>query len=298
MTTHRSSKIPALLPYQGSKRRLADQLLAVVPAAPRRVVEPFAGSAAVSLALAGRFRATQIRISDAWPPIALLWNAVLDDRATLIARYHEIWTAGLADPRGHYDQVREQFNLAPSAAALLYLLTRCVKNAVRFNASGAFNQSPDLRRKGAAPETVAVRIELAYDLLRGRTVAVAEDFVDAIAQAKQSDLVYLDPPYHGTSQSRDRRYAFGLDRAALIGAVQTLRARNIDTIISFDGRTGEKHYGEPLPAELGLRVFEVDAGRSSQATLLGKDTRTYETVYLSPGLVAPGQWRELSPRAR
>ena len=34
---------------------------------------------------------------------------------------------------------------------LLYLLARCVKAAVRYNASGEFNQSPDNRRRGMPP---------------------------------------------------------------------------------------------------------------------------------------------------
>jgi DNA adenine methylase len=34
----------------------------------------------------------------------------------------------------------------------LYLLARCVKGSVRYNANGEFNQSPDNRRKGMRPD--------------------------------------------------------------------------------------------------------------------------------------------------
>jgi DNA adenine methylase len=40
-----------------------------------------------------------------------------------------------------------------------------------------------------------------------------------------------------------------------------------------------------LPEELGMYRLEVDAGRSTQATLLGRDDVTYESVYLSGNLV-------------
>jgi len=40
-----------------------------------------------------------------------------------------------------------------------------------------------------------------------------------------------------------------------------------------------------MPEGLGLVRIEIDAGRSSQATLLGRDSNTFESVYLSPSLV-------------
>ena len=55
-------------------------------------------------------------------------------------------------------------------------------------------------------------------------------------------------------------------------------------VVSYDGRTGEKTYGEPLPRSLNLVHIEVHAGRSTQATLLGRDHDTYESLYLSPAL--------------
>jgi DNA adenine methylase len=62
--------------------------------------------------------------------------------------------------------------------------------------------------------------------------------------------------------------------------------RNISFILSYDGRTGNKKFGQDLPEDLGLMQVELDAGRSSQATLLGRADRTYESLYLSLALVA------------
>jgi DNA adenine methylase len=47
---------------------------------------------------------------------------------------------------------------------------------------------------------------------------------------------------------------------------------------------GNRTYGKPLPAKLHLRLMEIDAGRSSQATLLGRSEMTVESLYLSPAL--------------
>ena len=56
-------------------------------------------------------------------------------------------------------------------------------------------------------------------------------------------------------------------------------------LLSYDGRTGEKKYGRPLPMELNLFHGEINVGRSSQATLLGKESDTFESLYLSPALI-------------
>ncbi|MGO8699786.1 MAG: hypothetical protein ACLQVY_18960 [Limisphaerales bacterium] len=55
-------------------------------------------------------------------------------------------------------------------------------------------------------------------------------------------------------------------------------------ILSYDGRSGNRSYGKPLPAKLHLKLVEIEAGRSSQATLLGRKEMTVESLSLSPAL--------------
>ena len=49
-------------------------------------------------------------------------------------------------------------------------------------------------------------------------------------------------------------------------------------------RVQNRIYGKPLPAKLNLTLVEIEAGRSSQATLLGRSEMTVESLYLSPAL--------------
>lgn len=63
-----------------------------------------------------------------------------------------------------------------------------------------------------------------------------------------------------------------------------LNHRNIRYLVSYDGRLGKRSYGKPLPSKLDLTLIEIEAGRSSQATLLGRDEMTVESLYLSPKL--------------
>ena len=60
----------------------------------------------------------------------------------------------------------------------------------------------------------------------------------------------------------------------------------MDFLISYDGRCGDREYGEELPVELGLRKIMLRAGLSSQSLLLGKKEVTYEALYVSRGLLS------------
>jgi DNA adenine methylase len=95
----------------------------------------------------------------------------------------------------------------------------------------------------------------------------------------------MDPPYQGVSANRDARYIGLLDFEEFSAALRGLNERKICFILSYDGRTGDKSYGKPMPEYLGLVHIEVEVGRSSQATLLGRSHNTYESLYLSPSLI-------------
>lgn len=277
---------PHPIPYQGSKRRLAPRILSYFPARVRTLYEPFAGSAALTLAAAAAERAESYRLSDSLEPLMRLWSEIVAGPDALAERYEALWARHESGAREAYEWARDEYNAEPRPAHLLYLLARCVKAAVRFNRAGEFNQSADRRRLGTHPERMAGRLQAAHALLAGRAHAGAADYVDATRDAGPDDLVYLDPPYQGTSRGRDERYAETLDFDRFVTYLGELRDRGVPFVVSFDGRTGRKRHGQPLPATLGLRHVELDAGRSSQATLLGRADRTIESLYLSPDLSA------------
>jgi DNA adenine methylase len=276
--------VPHPIPYQGSKRLLAPLILEHFPTRVVTLYEPFAGSAAITLAAAGRSLAAKFRIGDSLAPLADIWTRILADPERLADEYESLWRAQQADPRAFYDDVRRAFNEAGGSARLLYLLARCVKNAVRFSHAGDFNQSPDNRRLGRSPARMRGNILGAHELLRGRAQASAGDYAEAIRHATPDDLVYMDPPYQGTSGSNDQRYHQSFDRPRFVADLEGLLDRGVPFLVSLDGRTGAKTYGPALPAHLGLARVELHAGRSSQATLSGRATETYESLYLSPAL--------------
>lgn len=278
------ASVPAPIPYQGSKRRLAPAILSLVPPGTTRVHEPFCGSAAVSLAALAGGRVDRVVLNDLDRALVTLWGAVIRAPAALAAGYQRLWEAQHGRPRAFYDECRTEFNATGRPELFLFLLSRCAKAAVRYNARGEFNQAPDNRRAGARPERVAQRLEAAAALLGGRCALASGDYRDALAAVGVEEVVYLDPPYQGVSGRRDRRYGRALDFATFVASLGACNARGLSYLVSFDGRTGERAHGRPLPAELGLVRVEVDAGRSAQATLLGRAERTVESLYVSPAL--------------
>jgi DNA adenine methylase len=290
-----AGKLPHPVPYQGSKRVLAPRIGTHVPRDIEVWFEPFAGSAAMTLWALEADAARRYVIADVLAPIAELWQAVIDAPAATAERYGAIWRGQQAGDRDYFNSVRARYNAKGDPVDLLYLICRCVKNAVRFNAAGQFTQSVDRRRLGMDPKRMTAAIAASSGLMRGRTEVRCGDWLQSTADAGPRDFVYLDPPYLGTTVGRDRRYARQLQQVDLVEGLENLLARGVRFALSYDGMTGAKSYGAPLPEALGLTRLLLDAGTSAQATLSGRAERTVESLYLSPSL-RPGGAPASAPR--
>jgi len=276
--------IPHPIPYQGSKRLIARKILSLCPRRIHRLVEPFAGSAAVSLAAAYRRQADRFWINDAHAPLIKLWREILRRPDTLADAYERLWHEQQGRERAFFDNVRARFNAEHGSADFLYLLARCVKAAIRYNGNGEFNNTPDNRRLGARPAEMRRRISGASELLSRRTRLTSHDYKRVLVDCEDGDLIYMDPPYQGVCGERDQRYAPKIHHGEFCDELELLNRRGLMYVVSYDGRTGDKQHGEPLPEELSLSHLEIRVGRSTQATLLGRTCVTYESLYLSPTL--------------
>ncbi len=277
-------KIPHPIPYQGSKRALAKYILPFFPLDSVTLIEPFAGSAALSIAAAAQGKAARFHLNDINAPLITLWGEIINHPEEIAAQYELLWQEQQGNERVYYDSVRDEFNTTKRPDCLLYLLARCVKASVRYNANGDFNQSPDNRRLGRNPRQMRADILAVSQLLRNKVTLTSVDYIEVLRLAMPQDLLYMDPPYQGVCAAGDPRYFGGIDFAELMEELETLNRRGVPFILSYDGRTGGKSFGQSLPDELGLYRVEVEAGRSTQATLLGRTDMTHESVYLSSNL--------------
>ncbi|MBQ1653324.1 MAG: DNA adenine methylase [Bacteroidales bacterium] len=277
--------IPHIVQYQGSKRILAPQILQFMPRRFERLVEPFVGMAAITIATAQQNRASKYLINDLNKPIIDLLQMAIENPSELVNRYTEVWKDQFDYEQGnieHFYKIRSDFNNGDqSPANMLYLLARCVKGSVRYSSDGNFNQSPDKRRNGTSPLNLKKNVDAISYYLKGNTEFMSVDYRDVLEKTTRGDIVYMDPPYQGVSNVRDCRYYSGIEFYDFVDAIDNLNRRGIDFLISYDGMCGGKQYGKDLPKELGLHKVLLKAGLSSQSTLLGKKEITYEALYIS-----------------
>jgi DNA adenine methylase len=283
-----NGKMPHIVQYQGSKRKLAPQILQYMPAKFNRLIEPFAGMAAITIATASENMAEHYIINDLNAPLLGILKEAVENPERIVEEYRYIWNEQFSYKNHilHFYDIRESFNNGDeSPAKLLYLLARCVKGSVRYGKNGKFNQSPDKRRHGTNPDTIAKNIYIISGLLKGKASFFSTDYREMLAKACPGDIVYMDPPYQGVSGNGDCRYLKGVSFQEFAESLDILNKKRADYIISYDGSCGDKQYGCDLPESLGCKKIMLKAGLSTQALLLGNKNITMEALYISRGLI-------------
>lgn len=285
------SAVPHLVQYQGSKRLIAEDIIKYIPEDTVRLIEPFSGTCAVSILAAQRRKCSSFWLNDINGPLIHLIEECVNNPQGLSDEYSVVWNGQFLDGQNNIDyfyKIRDEFNSgARDAARMLFLLARVVKGAVRYNSQGEMNQSCDKRRCGTKPTVIQNNAHSISRLLKGKASFTCFDYRDVLKMAMPGDLVYMDPPYQGTSNkdnTRDNRYIQGVDFDEFVEALADLKERNVDFIVSYDGMTGDRRIGYLLPDDLCLTHIYVNAGLSAQALLNGKKEITYESLYLSPNL--------------
>jgi DNA adenine methylase len=265
--------VPSLVKWTGSKRSQAAAILAHVPEH-GRYFEPFLGGGSLLYLVA---RPGSVA-GDVYEPLVALWKLVQDAPDAVAASYAREWALLQDDFPGHFYRVRERFNETRDPLALGFLLRTCVNGIVRFNASGAFNNSLHLSRKGMKPARFEKVVRAWSERLRGVEL-VAGDYEATLARARRGDFAYLDPPYAGNRQ----RYGADLDRERFFAVLERLNARGVRWALSFDGRRGHRDLrGDGVPRELWKRRLLIPSGHSPVGKVLnGRVEVVKESLYLS-----------------
>ena len=180
--------------WAGSKKKLLPILLRNVPDNINRYVEPFCGSACLFFALK--------------PEKALLSDINYElMHAYLQLRKHpkilHTVASSYSAENTEYLRIRaltpESLSSIDRAARFVYLNRYCFNGVYRTNKSGQFNV-PQGSRTGAFPDSKHfLRCASALKNAKLRTCA----YQDVLAQVKEHDFVYLDPPY-AKENSRNR----------------------------------------------------------------------------------------------
>jgi DNA adenine methylase len=179
--------------WVGGKGRIVGQILQAIPEEIKgRYIDPTLGSGAVPLRILQEKRAlaSQMVLSDLNPHLIACWKAVQKNPDELLKRTQILQDRPFKDvkesaPSNEMDQ----------AARFLFLQAKSFNGLWRENREGTYNVSQDPSKKGPVGNEQAIK--QASRAIKGAKILVADMFA-AIEGAGQDDVIYCDPPYHGT----------------------------------------------------------------------------------------------------
>jgi DNA adenine methylase len=247
-----------LLKWVGNKQKQANAIIDFFPEQFDTYFEPFLGSGGVLGVLAPK-RAVA---SDTFAPLVQIWQTLHEDRDALKRHYAERHALiAKLGKKTAYDKVLASYNSTPNGADLLFLCRACYGGVVRFRKNDGYMSTPVGVHDPISPESFAKRVDIWNARTQGARF-VHQDFAQAMAQAKQDDLVYCDPPYSDSQTILYGAQAFSLQR--LFDAIATCKARGVYVALSIDGTkfSGRKLCDIAIPEGLFEREEFVTVGRS------------------------------------
>ena len=219
------------LKWPGGKYRLADRICQQLDMG-QRLVEPFAGSAAVFL----NTDYPAYLIADSNPDLINLYQQLKIEGKPFID-----YCRGLFVPENNnkdaYYKLRQEFNETVDrrrkSALFVYLNRYCYNGLCRYNSKGKFNTPFGRYTKPRFPEKEMQHFHLksiGAEFIHAR-------FPETLRQVRTGDVVYCDPPYIPLSKtSHFTDYASGgfswEDQVDLVERAEKLAKRGIQVVIS------------------------------------------------------------------
>ena len=186
------------LKWAGGKAKLVPFICENFPAGRphKRLIEPFAGSAAVSLAL--EFDA--YLLNDANPDLIGLFQTLKREGQAFVGYARSFFNAE-NNSESRFYELRERFNDSQNtierSALFVYLNRHAFNGLCRYNSKGAFNVPFGRYAAPYFPETEMLGFVAKSD----RIELLCGDFQVALNQAPADDIVYCDPPYVPLSET-------------------------------------------------------------------------------------------------
>ncbi|PID63702.1 MAG: DNA adenine methylase [Gammaproteobacteria bacterium] len=186
---------------QGIKTKLVDWIsYNVKDVEHERWVEPFMGTGVVAFNL----QPQRALLCDSNPHLINFYNALQRKEVTgdRVRKFLNEEGNKLLETEGqHYYTVRDRFNDKGEPLDFLFLSRACFNGMMRFNRKGGFNV-PFCKKNSRFAQALVTKItnqvnNISDIIAQGDYVFKHQDFQKTLAELKNSDLVYSDPPYIG-----------------------------------------------------------------------------------------------------
>ncbi len=219
------------LKWAGGKHRLVEIIKGKLSAG-SRLLEPFAGSCALSLET--DFPAYWL--NDINPDLINLYK-VLQQEGDIFIEFCRSFFTERNNTAERFYLLRKQFNrekdIKTKSAIFLYLNRHCYNGLCRYNASGEYNVPFGKYKKPYFPDK-----ELRYFYEKfNKAVFSIINFEEMMLAAEVGDVIYCDPPYVPLNETSNfTAYSSGgfgqTDQIRLAKTASKLAERGIKTIIS------------------------------------------------------------------
>lgn len=219
------------LKWAGSKYRILDHILARLPAG-ARLIEPFAGSAAVFM----NAEYDRYLLADTNADLIALYQTLKREGPRFIEYCRSYFTPEHNRPEAYY-ALRDAFNASDDpterSALFVYLNRHGYNGLCRYNSAGRFNVPIGRYQRPYFPER-----EMEAFWRKARHARFRHgDFAAVMDGARAGDVIYCDPPYVPLSASANfTSYAaggFGLPEQERLAACATrAAARGVPVLIS------------------------------------------------------------------
>ncbi len=178
------------LKWAGSKFRLLPTIKKLLPKKGNRLIEPFAGSAAVSI----NSDYSQYILNDANNDLINLFKNIKRHKKKFISDAKMLFKKE-NNSAEYYYHTRNYFNHCDNnyekSLLFLYLNRHGYNGLCRYNSSGDFNVPFGRYRSPMFPENALINF---YQLAE-KISFYNMDYKKVLAQAQAGDIVYCDPPY-------------------------------------------------------------------------------------------------------
>lgn len=253
------------LKWAGGKFRVLNEILPRLPTGDR-LVEPFAGSAAV--ALNAPFE--KALVADTNADLIGLYQAIKTDSSRFVDEGQSLF-APECNSREVFNTLRDEFNSSDDAfrraVIFVYLNRHAFNGLCRYNSKGKFNV-PFGKYKSPSFPLEAVQ---AFSEASKRIEFRHQDFVATLKAARQGDVVYCDPPYVPLSDTSNfTSYAPGAFGPAQQEELSRLARETADRGIPVAISNHDTAESRELYEGAELHQFEVRRFISSKASTRGK----------------------------
>lgn len=219
------------LKWAGNKYGIIDRVKAVLPSG-QRLIEPFAGSAAVFLNT--NFQ-TAI-LNDINADLINLYRYLQKDGHKFIGYCQTFFVPEMNNADTYY-QFRKIFNNTQDerlrAALFLYFNRHGYNGLCRYNSKGEYNVPFGKYAKPYFPE---VEMQAFHQKIQGITL-LKQDFVSVMEMAQPGDVIYCDPPYVPLTETANfTNYSGGgfgqKEQQMLADMAKSLSRRGVNVVIS------------------------------------------------------------------